>query len=108
MTTITRRNHSGSFKAKVAMAALRGDKTLTEIAAHYEVHPNQVTEWKRQLLERQYRDHGLLRIEPGSPIRKFAHQSQIEVGRRIKIFYQHVVSHSAGTPSFGQSHLQVD
>jgi transposase len=52
MTKRTRRNHSGSFKAKVALAALRGDKTLTEIAAHYEVHPNQVTEWKRQLLER--------------------------------------------------------
>ena len=52
MTKRTRRNHSGSFKAKVALAALRGDKTLTEIAQHYEVHPNQVTEWKRQLLER--------------------------------------------------------
>jgi transposase-like protein len=36
----------------VALAALRGDKTLTEIAQHYEVHPNHVTEWKRQLLER--------------------------------------------------------
>jgi transposase-like protein len=51
MTKRTRRNHSGSFKAKVALA-LRGDKTLTEIAQHFEVHPNQVTEWKRQLLER--------------------------------------------------------
>jgi transposase len=52
MTKRTRRNHSGSFKAKVALAALRGDQTLTEIAQHYEVHPNQVTEWKRHLLER--------------------------------------------------------
>src|SRR2546428_12614378 len=52
MTKRTRRNHSGNFKAKVALAALRGDKTLTEIAQQYEVHPNQVTEWKRQLLER--------------------------------------------------------
>jgi transposase-like protein len=49
MTKRTRRNHTGNFKAKVALAALRGDKTLTEIAQHYEVHPNQVTEWKRQL-----------------------------------------------------------
>ncbi len=52
MTKRTRRNHSGSFKAKVALAALRGDKTLIEIAQQYEVHPNQVTEWKRQMLER--------------------------------------------------------
>lgn len=52
MTKRTRRNHSGSFKAKVALAALRGDKTLIEIAQQYEVHPNQVTEWKRQLWER--------------------------------------------------------
>jgi transposase len=52
MTKGTRRNHSGSFKAKVALTALRGDKTLTEIAQQYEIHPNQVTEWKRQLLER--------------------------------------------------------
>ena len=52
MTKRTRRNHTGNFKAKVALAALRGDKTLTEIAQQYEVHPNQVTEWKRQLQER--------------------------------------------------------
>ena len=52
MTKRTRRNHTGNFKAKVALAALRGDKTLIEIAQQYEVHPNQVTEWKRQLLER--------------------------------------------------------
>jgi transposase len=52
MTKRSRRNHAASFKAKVALAALRGDKTLIEIAQQYEVHPNQVTEWKRQLLER--------------------------------------------------------
>jgi transposase len=52
MTKRTRRNHSGSFKAKVALAALRGDKTLIEIAEQYQVHPTQVTEWKKQLLER--------------------------------------------------------
>ncbi len=51
-TKRTRRNHSSEFKAKVALAALKGDKTLTEIAEHSEVHPNQVTDWKRQLLER--------------------------------------------------------
>jgi transposase len=52
MTTRTRWNHSSCFKAKVAVAAPRGDKTLTELAEQYQVHATQVTEWKRQLLER--------------------------------------------------------
>lgn len=46
-----RRNHSSSFKAKVALAALKEDKTLAELAAQFDVHPNQVTAWKRQLLD---------------------------------------------------------
>ena len=52
MTKRTRRNHTSVFKAKVALTALKGDKTLSEIAQQYDVHANQVTEWKRQLLER--------------------------------------------------------
>lgn len=44
-----RRNHSPEYKAKVAMAALKGDKTLSELAAQYEVHPTQITQWKQQL-----------------------------------------------------------
>ena len=52
MTKRTRRNHSGVFKAKVALSAVRGDKTLLEIAEQFQVHPTQVTEWKRQLLEK--------------------------------------------------------
>ena len=48
----SRRNHSAAFKAKVALATIRGDKTLAELAAHFEVHPNQITQWKGQLLER--------------------------------------------------------
>lgn len=52
MTKRTRRNHTKNFKAKVALTALRGDKTLAEIAQQYEVHPNQVTDWKKQLQER--------------------------------------------------------
>lgn len=52
MTKRTRRSHSSSFKAKVALTALPGEKTLIEIAEQFEVHPTQVTEWKKQLLER--------------------------------------------------------
>ena len=46
-----RRNHSSTFKAKVAVVALKGDKTLAELAEQFDVHPNQITDWKRQLLE---------------------------------------------------------
>jgi len=45
-----RRNHSPAFKAKVALAAVQGDRTVAELAAQYEVHPNQVQTWKKQLL----------------------------------------------------------
>jgi transposase-like protein len=46
-----RRNHSPQFKAKVALAAIKGDKTLAELSAEFDVHPNQITQWKQQLLE---------------------------------------------------------
>ncbi len=48
----SRRNHSALFKAKVALEALKGDRTLAELAQRFELHPNQITEWRRQLLER--------------------------------------------------------
>ena len=47
-----RRNHSAAFKARVALEAIRGEKTVAQIAAHHEVHATQVTAWKTQLLEK--------------------------------------------------------
>ena len=47
----TRRNHAPGFKAKVALAAIKGDKTLAELAEAFEVHPNQISEWTQQLQE---------------------------------------------------------
>lgn len=45
------RNHSPDFKAKVALAAIKDDKTLADLAQQYDVHPNQITAWRAQLLE---------------------------------------------------------
>ena len=46
-----RRNHSTAFKAKVAVAALKGDRTQAELAEDFDVHPNQIMDWRKQLLE---------------------------------------------------------
>ena len=51
MTKRARRNHNPAFKAKVALAAIKGEKTLAELAHLYDVHPNQITAWKAHLLE---------------------------------------------------------
>ena len=52
MTKRTRRTHTPAFKAKVALAAVKGEKTLADLAQQFDVHPNQITTWKTQLIER--------------------------------------------------------
>jgi len=47
-----RKNHSAVFKAKVAVAAIKGDRTLVELAEQFKVHPNQIGQWRAELLER--------------------------------------------------------
>ncbi len=46
-----RRNHSSAFKAKVALAAIKGDRTLAELAEQFDVHANQIQDWRRRLLD---------------------------------------------------------
>ena len=49
MSRRPRRNHTPAFKAKVALAAVKGDRTVAQLAEHFDVHPNQITAWKAQL-----------------------------------------------------------
>ena len=51
MSKRPRRNHAPGFKAKVALEALKGEQTIVELSQRFQVHPNQITEWKKQLLE---------------------------------------------------------
>ena len=52
MSRRPRRNHSPQFKAKVAVAAIKGEQTMADLSQRFDVHPNQITQWKSQLLER--------------------------------------------------------
>lgn len=66
-----RRRHGAELKAKVALAAVRADRTIAELAGHYEVHPSQIARWKRQLLE------GLPEIFSGRPDREQRQQQEL-------------------------------
>ena len=68
MSKRPRRNHAPAFKAKVALAAIKGEKTLAELAQQFDVHPNQITQWKAQLLEGAAGVFGAeARPEPAAP-----------------------------------------
>ena len=61
-----RRNHGAAFKAKVALEAMKEEQTLVELSERFDVHPNQITEWKKILMERasEIFDRGKLSQEP--------------------------------------------
>ncbi|SRR6266404_2326498 len=62
-----RRNHTPAFKAKVALAAIKGDRTLAQLAEHFDVHPNQITTWKTQLEGRASDIFGSGSMAPSTP-----------------------------------------
>jgi transposase len=68
MSKRPRRNHSPAFKAKVALAAVKGEKTLAELAQQFDVHPNQITQWKAQLLDGAAGVFGAEKAGTGTPL----------------------------------------
>ncbi|SLM42026.1 transposase [Nitrospira sp. ND1] len=69
----TRRNHGATLKAQVALVALKGDKTLADLAEPFQVHPTQITEWKQQLLARAADVFGGTPPTPDTPDLKTHH-----------------------------------
>ncbi len=68
MSRRPRRNHAAAFKAKVALAAIKGEKTLAELAEQFDIHPNQITQWKSQLQEGAAGVFGEARAEQAAPV----------------------------------------
>ena len=68
MSRRPRRNHTAVFKAKVALAAVKGEKTLAELAEQFDIHPNQITQWKSQLQEGAAGVFGEARPDQAAPV----------------------------------------
>ena len=70
----TWKKHSAAFKAKVALAAIRGDRTIAELAVQFGVHPNQIHNWKKQLLDR-----AVSVFEGGAPAEGAPNEAQVDI-----------------------------
>jgi len=68
MSRRPRRNHTSVFKAKVALAAIKGEKTLSELAEQFDVHANQITQWKSQLQDGAAGVFGEARADQTAPV----------------------------------------
>src|SRR5215469_10306926 len=75
----TRKNHNAGFKAKVALAAIKGDRTVAELASAFGVHPNQIYKWKKQLLDGAVFANSLT---PPAPSRRTQYRSGRPVHQR--------------------------
>jgi transposase-like protein len=84
MTRRPRRNHSATFKAKVAIEAVKDERTIAEIAQKPDVRPNQVTEWRAQLLERATVVH---RFAGSRMVRDLLGREGIKVRRRHAVMF---------------------
>jgi transposase-like protein len=81
MTKRTRRTHSPAFKAKVALAAIKGEKTLAELAQLHDVHPNQITAWKAQLVEAAA---GVFGVGPSGLMRRMARLAKVPTAKPVE------------------------
>ena len=70
----TRTKHNSTFKAKVALAAIKGDRTVAELAGEFGVHPNQIHNWKKQLLDR-----AVSVFEGGAPAEGATNEAQVDL-----------------------------
>jgi transposase-like protein len=100
-----RRNHSPQFKAKVALAALRGDKTLTELAEQFDVHPNQITQWRQQAPQGAAREDRA--VDPGSGFFRAGVRQGSVAGRKAMIEPEHPLSITRQCALLGLSRSSV-
>jgi transposase len=93
-----RRNHSPAFKARVALEALKGEKTTAELAAQYEVHPTQITSWKNELLQRATEMFGGAAAAESATDREKLHELHAKIGELTveRDFLAHALGRSLG------------